>query len=112
MTCLRRRRALSLRGPTLVLRTGCDLRALRRHLIRDIGTFQLGLGAVLLLASRLRDTLLVALTGVAIGATAHTAAHIIDRDLGGQPALDIPAFGLITILLIAAAAARHRTLHR
>ena len=82
------------------------------HLIRDIGAFQLGLGAVLLLANRLRDTLLVALTGVAVGATAHTGAHIIDRDLGGQPALDIPAFGLIAILLIVAAAARHRTQHR
>ena len=52
------------------------------HLIRDIGAFQLGLGAVsLLLATRLRDTLLAALTDVAIGAIAHTAAHILDRDL-------------------------------
>ena len=79
------------------------------HLIRDIGAFQLGLGAVLLLSTRLRDGLLAGLVGVAIGAIAHTVAHIIDRDLGGQPALDIPAFGLIAILLIVAAVARHRT---
>jgi peptidoglycan/LPS O-acetylase OafA/YrhL len=82
------------------------------HLIRDIGAFQLGLGAVLLLATWLRDALLAALAGVAVGAIAHTAAHIIDRDLGGQPGVDIPAFGLIAVLLIVAAAARHRTSDR
>ena len=79
------------------------------HLIRDIGAFQLGLGAVLLLATWLRDALLAALAGVAVGAVAHTAAHIIDRDLGGQPGVDIPAFGVLAVLLVVAAVARHRT---
>jgi hypothetical protein len=82
------------------------------HLIRDIGAFQIGLGAVLLLATWLRDALLAALAGVAVGAFAHTAAHIIDRDLGGQPGVDIPAFGLVAVLLIVAAVARHRTSNR
>ena len=81
------------------------------HFIRDIGAFQLGLGAVLLLAAWLRDALLAALTGVAVGAVAHLAAHVIDRDLGGDPTVDIPAFTVIAILLIAAAAVRART-HR
>ncbi len=82
------------------------------HFIRDIGAFQLGLGAVLLLAAWLRDALLAALTGVAVGALAHLAAHVIDRDLGGDPAVDIPAFAVIAILLIAAAATRARAQRR
>ena len=82
------------------------------HFIRDIGAFQLGLGTVLLLALWLRDALLVALIGVGVGAVAHVAAHVIDHDLGGDPAVDIPAFSVIAILLLAAAVARARTLRR
>ena len=82
------------------------------HFIRDIGAFQLGLGAVLLLAVWLQDALLAALTGVGVGAVAHVAAHVIDRDLGGDPLVDIPTFSVIAILLIAAAVARARTLRR
>ena len=80
------------------------------HFIRDIGAFQLGLGAVLLLAAWLRDALLAALAGVAVGAVAHLVAHVADRHLGGEPAVDIPAFAVIAVLLIAAAVARARTL--
>ena len=78
------------------------------HLIRDIGVFQLGLGAALLFAAFLRDGMLAVLAGASVGAVAHVVAHVIDRDLGGNPAVDIPAFGIVAVLLIAGALARSR----
>ena len=50
-----------------------------RHLIHDIGAFQIGLGATVLLGLRWRDTLLVVLTGYAAGAVVHAVSHIIER---------------------------------
>lgn len=82
------------------------------HFIRDIGAFQIGLGAVLVVAAFVRDALLAALSGVAVGAVAHVAAHVIDRDLGGEPAVDIPAFSLLAVLLIVGAVVRGRSLRR
>jgi len=78
------------------------------HFIRDIGAFQLGLGAVLLLGVWVRDALFAALAGVAVGAVAHVVAHIVDQHAGGQPAFDIPMFGLLAVLLVAAAVVRAR----
>ena len=84
------------------------------HFILDIGAFQLGLGAVLLLAalaSRM-DALVVALLGVGVGAAAHTVSHILGRELGGSPGTDIPVFSLLTLLLVAGGVMRwrdHRT---
>ncbi len=79
------------------------------HFIRDIGAFQLGLGAVLLLGTWVRDALFAALAGVAIGAVAHVAAHVVDLQAGGQPAVDIPVFALVAGLLVAAAIVRARS---
>lgn len=79
------------------------------HLIRDIGAFQIGLGAVLVLAAIIPDAFLAALAGVGAGAVFHLLAHIIDHDLGGDPAVDIPMFGLLAGLLIAAAISRAAT---
>ena len=78
------------------------------HLIRDIGVFQLGLGSALLLAAFLRDAMLAVLMGASVGAVAHVVAHVIDRDLSGDPAVDLPAFGIVALLLIAGAIARSR----
>lgn len=74
-----------------------------QHFIQDVGAFQLGLGAVLLLAYLRRggDVLGVALVGVGIGAAAHVVSHIIGRDLGGKPETDIPFFILTTLVLLA-----------
>lgn len=73
-----------------------------QHFVQDIGAFQLGLGAVLLLAAVLpRAGLAVALLGVGIGSGAHVISHIVGRDLGGKPATDIPLFILVTVLLLA-----------
>ncbi|WP_199235901.1 PPOX class F420-dependent oxidoreductase [Micromonospora sp. S4605] len=68
-----------------------------RHFVHDVGAFQLGIGATLLLALIWADGLAVALAGYLVGAVAHTASHIMDRDLGGatgQTAL-IAAFALV-----------------
>ena len=81
-----------------------------RHFLQDIGAFQIGLGAVLLLAALpgRADGLALALLGVGIGATFHVISHIVGRDLGGNPETDIPVFGVIALLLLAAGALRWR----
>ncbi len=76
------------------------------HFIHDIGAFQLGLGAVLILGALLRDALLVVLWGVAVGAMAHLLSHVMDRELGGSPASDIPFSALVAVGLVAAAMVR------
>lgn len=75
-----------------------------QHLIQDIGAFQIGLGAVLLLAVFYRppDVLVVALVGSGVGSVAHVVSHFIGRDLGGNPSVDIPAFTVIAGLLLGA----------
>lgn len=78
------------------------------HFVRDIGAFQFGLGAVLLLALLWRDALLVTLTGVGLGMAAHTIGHVIDREHGGDPAVDIPTFALLTLVLLGAGSLRWR----
>lgn len=77
-----------------------------QHLLQDIGAFQLGLGAVLLLATLAPalDSLTVALLGTGLGAAAHAISHVIGRDLGGKPSSDIPMFVVLAALLIGAGA--------
>ncbi|MEX2202774.1 MAG: hypothetical protein WD965_01670 [Actinomycetota bacterium] len=74
-----------------------------QHLVQDIGAFQIGLGAVLLLAAipTRADALAVGLVGVGIGSAAHTISHVIGRNLGGTPELDIPLTALLSLLLLA-----------
>lgn len=79
------------------------------HLIRDIGAFQIGLGAVLLLVAFLPDAHGAALLGVGVGGIFHAAGHVIDRDLGGTPATDIPTFSIIAALLLWAGIAQLRS---
>ena len=79
------------------------------HFLHDVGAFQIGLGAVLLLATVRTDALFVTLAGVAIGNAVHLLSHVMDADLGGKPATDIPFFAVLTVLLAAAAASRRRT---
>src|SRR5688572_33043369 len=74
-----------------------------QHFVQDIGAFQIGLGAVLLLSATDRgDALAVGLVGVGIGSAAHTVSHVIGRDLGGRPGLDIPLTAATSLLLLAA----------
>lgn len=69
------------------------------HFLRDIGAFQVGLGAVLLLAAR-QGAAAAALLGVGTGAAFHAVGHVLDRDLGGTPASDIPVFTLVALVLL------------
>lgn len=81
-----------------------------QHFLHDIGAFQVGLGAVLLLAGvpTRADGLTVALIGVGVGAALHAVSHVIDRDLGGTPTTDIPSFAALAVLLLAAGGFRWR----
>jgi hypothetical protein len=80
------------------------------HFLQDIGAFQIGLGAVLLLASvpRRADGLAVALLGTGVGAALHTLSHILGHDLGGTPETDIPGFAVMALLLLVAGGVRWR----
>lgn len=79
------------------------------HFLQDIGAFNLGLGAVLLFASRPRaDALVAALSGAAVGSGAHVVSHIRGIGEGGSPAVDLPLFAITTIVLGYAAWIRHR----
>jgi uncharacterized membrane protein len=82
-----------------------------QHLLHDIGAFNLGLGAALLLALAWADGLLVALGGVGVGATAHALAHWLDRELGGSPT-DPWYLSAFAVVLLVAAARRWKEVRR
>lgn len=77
-----------------------------KHFVQDIGAFQIGLGAVLLLgaAAPRIDGLAVALLGVGIGSTFHFLSHLVGGEHGGVPERDIPLFGVAALVLLAAGA--------
>ncbi|MFE9694721.1 PPOX class F420-dependent oxidoreductase [Micromonospora sp. NPDC005806] len=79
------------------------------HFVHDVGAFQLGIGATLLLALIWADALAVALAGYVVGGVAHTVSHVIDADLGGSAA-QTWAVGLTAVLALAALVVRLRQL--
>ncbi|MBK5265799.1 MAG: hypothetical protein JJE47_00045 [Acidimicrobiia bacterium] len=79
-----------------------------QHFIQDIGAFQIGLGAVLLLAMRYSDSLAAGLLGVGTGSAAHLVSHAVGTDLGGTPALDIPVFAVLSAVLLVGGVMRVR----
>ncbi len=79
------------------------------HFIHDIGSFQIGIGAILALAlGRRADAVGAALLGAGIGSAFHTVSHIMDRDLGGYDS-DPFVFGAMTVVLLVGAALRLQT---
>ena len=78
-----------------------------RHFLHDIGAFQIGIGATLLIASFWNDALGAALAGAGAGSTFHAAAHWWDRNLGGRSS-DPYVLTALAVLLIIAALARFR----
>jgi hypothetical protein len=81
-----------------------------RHFLLDIGAFQIGLAAVLLLAAARPtiDALACALLGVGGGLVAHVGSHVVTRDAGGTPETDIPFFSAVAVLLVTAGMLRWR----
>jgi hypothetical protein len=78
-----------------------------RHLMHDIGAFQFGLGATLLVALVWTDALAVALAGAGAGSVVHAAAHWWDKDLGGKSS-DPYTLTFIAIIIVVAGGMRHR----
>jgi hypothetical protein len=52
-----------------------------RHLLHDVGAFQIGIGATVLLALVWADSIMVVLGGYVVGGS----FHIVDRHIGGPP---------------------------
>lgn len=79
------------------------------HLLHDVGAFQIGLGAVLVTAALSGKGLVAALVGVLAGSLLHLAAHLLDIQLGGHPATDLPTLALIVAVLTSALVLELRT---
>ena len=82
-----------------------------RHLLHDIGAFQIGIGAALLLALWSSDARFVVFAGAGAGAIVHFISHIVDRDLGGKDT-DAFVFGALAVLLVVAAGLRWNGMQR
>jgi hypothetical protein len=97
-------------GPESFFQAVAAFEPYNQHFLQDIGAFQIGLGAVLLLAGipARADALAIALVGVGLGSAAHTLSHVVGRDLGGKPSVDIPSFTVLSVLLLAAGLMRWR----
>jgi len=87
-----------------------DYAPFNRHLIHDVGAFQIGIGVALLLALAWSDALLVALSGFVVASALHTLSHAVDRHIGGH-ASDVPTLALLTLLALYAMATRRRSRH-
>lgn len=83
--------------------------AAHRHILHDVGAFQLGLGVILLLALFWSDALAAALAGFIVANTVHTVNHAIDLDLGGSVA-QAWVLGAVSVALVAAFVLRLRQL--
>jgi hypothetical protein len=78
-----------------------------RHLLHDVGAFQLGLGTALVLGLAGWSGLRVALWAAAVAAVLHAISHVVDRELGGRDT-DPLALTLMAAVLIVAAVASGR----
>lgn len=72
------------------------------HLIRDIGAFTIGLGAVIGFALAGLPSVRAALLGVGVGSAMHVLSHIIDYEQKPDP-MDIVGLALITFVTLIAA---------
>ena len=98
-------------SPTTFLEALARFEPYNQHFLQDIGALTIGSGAVLLLAAAMprADLLAAALLGTGVGAALHVVSHAIGMDLGGNPGIDIPAFGGLAVILLIAGAIRWRT---
>ena len=82
-----------------------------RHLLHDVGAFQIGIGATMLLALLWADGVMVVLAGYVVGTGFHLASHIIDRNVGGHD-YDPLVLGLIVVIGLIGIYARARAYAR
>jgi hypothetical protein len=75
------------------------------HLLHDLGAFQIGIGATVLIALLWSDAIGVALLGFVVAGAIHTVNHWIDLPLGGHSS-DAWFIGLSTVLAAAAVVVR------
>jgi hypothetical protein len=78
------------------------------HLFHDLGAFSIGIGAFVVFALLRWTALQVALGGVAVASVFHAVAHIIDHGEGGKSS-DAFNLSIFALLMVAAAAATHRS---
>jgi hypothetical protein len=86
-----------------------DFAPYNEHLLHDVGSFQIGIGATLLLALRWRDSLAVSLAGFVVGGSLHAISHLADLHLGGHVS-DVLGLGGLALLCALALAMRLRHL--
>ena len=78
-----------------------------RHLLHDVGAFEIGIGATMLLALLWADSIMVALAGYVVGSGFHVVSHIIDRHIGGN-IYETLGLGLLVVIGLAGMYARAR----
>lgn len=82
-----------------------------RHLLHDVGAFQIGIGAMMLLALLWADGVIVVLAGYVVGTGFHLASHIVDRRVGGHD-YDPLVLGIMVVIGLAGMYARARATAR
>ena len=82
-----------------------------RHLLHDVGAFQIGIGATMLLALLWADGVMVVLAGYVVGRGFHLASHIVDWHVGGH-GYDPLVLGLMAVIGLAGMYARARAYAR
>jgi hypothetical protein len=55
-----------------------------RHLLHDVGAFQIGIGTTMVLALMWKDGVIVVLAGYFVGSGFHLLSHILERHIGGH----------------------------
>ena len=72
------------------------------HFLRDVGSAMFGVGVAGVVAALQPRALVAGLAGLSGFQAVHVVSHVIDRDRGGNPGLDIPMFSILAVLTIAA----------
>ncbi len=80
-----------------------------RHFLHDLGAFQIGIGAALVMALRWQDAIAVTLAGFVVATAVHAVSHLIDIALGGRTT-DWLILAVMALIAAAALAARWRFL--
>jgi hypothetical protein len=90
-------------SPQSFFDTLAGYRPYNKHFLHDVGAFQTGIGATLLLALFRRDALQVVLWGTSVGTVLHAISHFIDRDAPGAKSTDPLALSAVALLVLVAA---------